>query len=148
MRFITRIGEWLTRWIPAVVVLTTINVVVSVFLWFRDRRLRQGLYTLQLYTGAQMLSDHALSMHLGLLQTTVVGIGVGITVAGVLGYRSMRDEAIRKAVDAAKERVGAVAPGKSLGADGNGSPPEFLPDEVTESPSRDEITQEPGGEQC
>lgn len=107
MRYIGWIADWITDWIPATLTLTVVNVSLFAFLLYRDGRLRKGLYTLELHTGPNTFSDHALALHLGLLQATVVGIGVGITVAGLIGYKSMREEAVEKAVEKAEQTTKA-----------------------------------------
>ena len=109
MRFMT----WIAHWIPATFALTGVNVILFLFLIWRDWRFRKGLYTLDLHIGPNTLSDHALALHLGLLQTTLVGIGVGLTILGVLGFRSVQKEAVKeavtKAVESAEEEAVKVA---------------------------------------
>ena len=53
-----------------------------------------------------------MTLQLGILQATLVGIGVGLTIMGVISFRSIQEEAVRKAVDAAvkeaENQVGEV----------------------------------------
>ena len=105
MRFTNRISQWL----PATLVLSGVNLSLLAVLLVRDWNFRRWLFKWELHTGPNTLSDHALAMHLGLLQATVVGIGVGITVASVIGYRSLQEEAVKKADKEAKTIAETVA---------------------------------------
>ena len=60
-----------------------------------------------------MVPDQMVTFQLGLLQATVVCIGIGLTGAGFLGFKNMqeaaKDEAIAVAVPAAREKAEEVA---------------------------------------
>ena len=58
---------------------------------------------MELHTGPNTLSDHALALHLGLLQATLVAIGVSLTIMGVISFRSIREAAREAAEKTAKE---------------------------------------------
>ena len=142
-----RFMNWIADWIPATSVLTVVNVALFAFLLWRDWRLRRGFYTLELITAPTALADHALALHLGLLQATVVGIGVGITVAGVIGYRSMKeaavDKAVEKAIEAAVDEVrirhGDISGGQQEDTEG---------EEPSDTSNIDKIREEPGETLC
>lgn len=78
-------------------------MILFLFLMWRDWRFRRGLYTLELHTGPNTLSDHALALHLGLLQATLVAIGISLTIMGVISFRSIREAAREAAEKTAKE---------------------------------------------
>lgn len=51
------------------------------------------------------MPGQTVALQLGVLQATLVSIGVGLTVASVIGYKSMREEAITQAVTRAENVV-------------------------------------------
>lgn len=88
-----------------VTVLSLVNLSLLGFLLFRDWRFRTWLYEWELYSGPNTLSDQALSLQLGLLQATVVGVGLGLSGVGVLGFRNIQEAAVK----AAENKVAVVA---------------------------------------
>ena len=82
-------------------ILPVVNLPLLVFLLLRDWRFRMWLYNWELYSGPNTLSDQALSLHLGLLQATVVCIGIGLTGAGFLGFKNIQDAAVNEAKNTA-----------------------------------------------
>ena len=101
-------SKW-TNWTGIGNVATWANVCLLLFLLFRDWRVRRWLFHWQLYSGPNSLAEQALALHLGLLQATLVGIGVGLAIMGVVGFKSVQEEAVNKAVAAAVEKAEEVA---------------------------------------
>ena len=56
-----------------------------------------------------MVPDQMMTFQLGLLQATVVCIGIGLTGAGFLGFKNMQEAAKDGAVAAAREKAEEVA---------------------------------------
>ena len=135
MRFI----NWICQWRPAILVLSGVNLILLIAVLVRDWNFRRWLFIWELYAGPNTLSDHALAMHLGLLQATVVGIGVGITVAGVIGYRSLHEEAVKKAEKKAEETTKNYL--ANLGLEG---PIKSASPSVDSPTGTDRLDQEPG----
>ena len=82
-----------------VTILSLVNLPLLGFLLFRDWRFRAWLYEWELYSGPNTLSEQALSLQLGLLQATVVGVGLGLTGVGILGFRNIQEAAVKAAVN-------------------------------------------------
>ena len=55
------------------------------------------------------MSDHALAMHLGLLQVTIVSIGIGMAALSFLGFNALKDVAKDAAMEKAEETAVPIA---------------------------------------
>ena len=81
-----------------------INVILILYLWGRDWLLcrvwpiREGMDCVP-YTA----SEQMLTLHLGLLQATLVAIAVGLALMGVFGFRTIQDAAVENARKAVTE---------------------------------------------
>lgn len=85
------------------IVVSFVNVPLLGFLIVRDWQLCVWPFTCDLYRGPHTFSDLTFSLQLGLLQATLVAIGVGLTIMGVISFRSIREAAREAAEKTAKE---------------------------------------------
>ena len=91
MRYITGFG----------LVLSGVNLLLFLFLVARAWKLCTFPFDCEAYPGPHTFSEQTLSLQLGLLQATLVGIGVGLTILGVFGFRTIQGAAEKEAKEAA-----------------------------------------------
>lgn len=91
------------------IVVSFVNVPLLGFLIVRDWQLCVWPFTCDLYRGPHTFSDLTFSLQLGLLQATLVAIGVGLTIMGVISFRSIQDAAKETARETARESAEKTA---------------------------------------
>ena len=85
------------------IVMSVVNLILVLFLAWYGWRLCPWPFACELYSGPYEFSERTLSLQLGILQATLVGIGVGLTIMGVISFRSIQEAAVEKAEKAAEK---------------------------------------------
>ncbi|MCY4522408.1 MAG: hypothetical protein OXC13_16740 [Caldilineaceae bacterium] len=87
------------------VVLSGINMTLFVYFIYRDWQLCSWPFECGLSSGPFEVSEHTLSLQLGILQSTLVGIAVGLAIMGTISFKTVQEIAIRRAESAVEARL-------------------------------------------
>ena len=85
--------------------MSCVNAVLILYLWGRDWLLCR-LWPIRVGADCapyNTASEQMLTLHLGLLQATLVAIAVGLALMGVFGFRTIQDAAVKSAHKAVTE---------------------------------------------
>ena len=91
------------------IVLTAVNLVLIVFLLWWDWGLCTAPFDCEIYEGPRQYSLETISMQIAVLQTAMAGIGLGLAVAGLVGFYALEKVAENRAAAVAGDRAVDVA---------------------------------------
>lgn len=111
---------WERLSLVAGIVLTAVNLVLFLFLLWWDWGLCTAPFDCEIYEGPRQYSLETISMQMAMLQTAMAGIGLGLVVAGLVGFYALEKVAEDRAVEVTQRAVQQYLDDRNSSTDNQG----------------------------